>query len=79
MKISKSTLESEVQTYNKIVEEQQKLQSSLNELEQKRLKSWGKLEFIESCLKDEENKNSEEVKDITIDEVLRPPGKKKKV
>ena len=53
MKISKETLEQEVQNYNKIVEEIQKVNLTLNELEQKRLKSFGKLEFIEKFLKDE--------------------------
>lgn len=50
--MNKELLEKELAEYNQTVEEIQKLQKELSNLEQKRLIKFGRLQFIEEILKE---------------------------
>lgn len=80
MKIDKELLEQEVEKYNKIVEELQKLSAQTNQLEAARLKQFGRLELIQESLTEDKTVKSIDpvTKDISIDEVILSEKKKKK-
>jgi hypothetical protein len=77
--MNKSLLEKEVKEYNEIIEQIQKLQTELNNLEQKRLIKFGRIQLIEENLSENKDKKfqDEVIKEIKIDEVIKDSKKSK--